>query len=230
MNQFLMKPDEVKPGSYIVQDIQAVLEFPISNFQFPKGEFALHPDSLLVKGEGSIGIDTIRQSIKFLRSTPSIGEHKILVIANFHCATKEAQNAFLKTFEEPPAYAYIFLVTPYVDRLLKTIVSRAQMIGKIPKSQFPISNNFSNSNFQISELLSMSVGERLLWLEETTKKIEDKKELKGNLLGIIDEFLLGGITKERLKAIEYAKEAKWKIEQGFPSPKLLVESLLVKLG
>ena len=210
------------PGSYIFSDIDLVFDASCFTLRVTREKLTQHLDFSLVTGEGSIGIDAIRQSAQFLRSTPSVAQYKILVITNFHLATKEAQNAFLKTFEEPPTYAYIFLVTPYIDRLLKTIVSRAITISKVKtqKSKLQLKSQ------KLEELLKLSLGERLLWLEQVLKKIDKKNDLKTELLNIVDVFLTSGVTKKNLQAIEYAKEIKWKIEQGFPMPKLLVEGLL----
>ncbi len=206
------------PGSYIFSNTDEALDASSFTFQVTRDKLLTHLDFLLVRGEGSIGIDAIRKGIGFLASTPSLSAHKILVIAEFHLATSVAQHAFLKTFEEPPFFAYIFLVTPYIDRLLKTIVSRAQVIQGVRDSKLHA------PSFMLQE---MTIGERLMWLEKIAK--EKKDEAKVEYLHILESFLQSGVTKKNLAAIKYASEAKWKIEQGFPNPKLLVEGFLVTL-
>ncbi len=206
------------PGSYIFSELEPVLNASSSALHVSPDKLLTHHDFLLVKGEGSIGIDAIRKGMLFLASTPSLSAHKILVVAEFHLATREAQHAFLKTFEEPPFFAYIFLVTPYIDRLLKTIVSRARVYQGVKDSKLHA------PSFMLQE---MTIGERLMWLENIAK---EKKDLaKVEYLHILESFLQSEVIKKNLAAIEYAKEAKWKIEQGFPNPKLLVEGFLVTL-
>lgn len=80
----------------------------------------------------------------------------------------------------------------------------------------------------------MNVGERLLWLENETKALKDKTELKQWLMKVVDGLLIEGVEllkqqKIKPEVFEYLKEAKWKIEQGFPVPKLLLEGFLLQL-
>ena len=240
-----MNIDTIMAGSYIFLHQEEVLEISSSKLNVQKGRLLAHPDFYLVTSERSIGIDVIREVGYFLRIKPIASQYKILVIENFHLATVEAQNAFLKTFEEPPPYAYIFLVTPYIDRLLKTIISRAQVITGISNFETRISKLNQNSltseasvlrrqKFKIQNLLNMNIGERFLWLENEIKGLEDKVKVKVRLLEIVNAFLNEGLllAKEgrvNLDAVEYLKEATWKIEQGFPNPKLLMEGFLVIL-
>jgi len=192
-----------------------------------------HPDVFMVQAgqELSLGIEKIREIRYVLSLAPIASSRKVIIINDFHFATVEAQNAFLKTFEEPPEYAYIFLVTPYVDRLLKTIVSRAQVMSEANHE-----SRIKNQEFdgKLQDMLAITVGERLLWLENETKALKDKAELKQWLMKVVDELLIEGIEflkqqKIKSEAIEYLKEAKWKIEQGFPVPKLLLEGFLLQL-
>lgn len=222
------------PGSYIFSHPEPVLTMVSFRLQTPPERLHIHPDFQLIRNELSIGIDIIRQASHFLRIMPALSNYKILVIENFHLATIEAQNAFLKTFEEPPDYAYIFLITPYPDRLLKTIVSRAQVI-QIQNSKLKKQTPKAQIKTQkLKEIIKMSISERLLWLESEVKDLDDKVQLKLTLLEMIDAFLQEALAplkegKFSIYAVEYLKETRWKIEQGFPNPKLLVEGFLVML-
>jgi len=216
------------PGSYIFPELDPVLETSSFMLQVSREKLSSHADFRLVREEGSIGIGAIRSVGQFLTTRPLISSSKIVVIEQFHLATLQAQNAFLKTFEEPPSYAYIFLVTPYIDRLLKTIVSRAQVMGS---SKFKVQSEKLQGKIQnVNTMQSMSIGERMLWLEQLMKSKEKGSDTKTDILTLVDELLADSIAKQNLAAIEYAKEIRWKIEQGFPNPKLLVEGFLVTLG
>ena len=86
-----------------------------------------HPDLFILKPENSIGISQIRKLIHFLNQKPFQAKHKIAIIYQADLMTNPAQNAFLKTLEEPPEACLIFLLTNQINRILPTIVSRCQV-------------------------------------------------------------------------------------------------------
>ena len=225
----------LEPGSYILTHSDQALTIASAALNISREKLHAHPDFHLVKGEGSIGIDVIREIGYILRMRPAASSYKIFLIEEFHLATEEAQNAFLKMFEEPPEYAYIFLITPYIDRLLKTVVSRAQIIEESRiKNKESRDLTLQSKDYKLKPLFEMSIGERFLWLDSLLKGIENKHEAQRTLLALIDQFLLETVkqAKERkiaVEALESFKDAKKKIEQGFPNPKLLVEKFLLEL-
>lgn len=86
-----------------------------------------HPDIITVSHEkpGTISIDEIRdQVIHDVAIRPYYSAHKIYIIPDAEMMTVQAQNALLKTIEEPPEYAVIILLTSNADALLATIQSR----------------------------------------------------------------------------------------------------------
>lgn len=86
-----------------------------------------HPDIVIVNHEkpGTISIDEIRdQVINDVAIKPYCSPYKIYIIADAQMMTIQAQNALLKTIEEPPEYAVIMLLTDNADGLLPTIQSR----------------------------------------------------------------------------------------------------------
>lgn len=72
------------------------------------------------------GVADIRQLIEEVQFTPAKGKYKVFIIDEAHMITKSAFNAFLKTLEEPPAYAVFILATTEPHKLLQTILSRVQ--------------------------------------------------------------------------------------------------------
>ena len=76
----------------------------------------------------SIGIEQIRTIIGAVSRQPFSGPRSVVTVMEAHLATVEAQNAFLKLLEEPPASSMIILVTGRADLLLPTIVSRCSEI------------------------------------------------------------------------------------------------------
>ena len=86
-----------------------------------------HPDIINIVHEkpNTISIDEIRtQLTNDVDIKPYYGPYKIYIINDAQLMTLQAQNALLKTIEEPPAYAIILLLTNNANALLPTITSR----------------------------------------------------------------------------------------------------------
>lgn len=95
------------------------------------------PDIIRVTHEkpGSIGVDDIRGQINGdIAIKPYNSPYKIYIMNEAEKMTVQAQNALLKTLEEPPAYAVILLLTTNVNSLLQTILSRCVILNMKPVS------------------------------------------------------------------------------------------------
>lgn len=89
------------------------------------------PDIITVKHEkpASISVDDIRTQVNGdIMIKPYSSPYKVYIIPEADLLTVQAQNALLKTIEEPPEYAVIFLLTENADSLLPTIRSRCVML------------------------------------------------------------------------------------------------------
>ena len=89
------------------------------------------PDIITIQHEkpGSISVDDIREQLNGdIMIKPYSNRYKIYIIPEADLLTVQAQNALLKTIEEPPEYAIIFLLTENADSLLPTIRSRCVML------------------------------------------------------------------------------------------------------
>ena len=73
------------------------------------------------------GVDDIRNLIEQVRIPPQVGNHKVYIIDEVHMLSGQAFNAFLKTLEEPPAYAIFILATTEKHKVIPTILSRCQI-------------------------------------------------------------------------------------------------------
>ena len=94
-----------------------------------------HPDLIHVTHEkpGSIGVDDIREQINDTISIrPYSSYYKIYIVDEAEKMTVQAQNALLKTIEEPPSYAVIILLTTNPDAFLPTILSRCVQLKLKP--------------------------------------------------------------------------------------------------
>lgn len=96
-----------------------------------QAESGNHPDIIKVTHEkpNSISVDDIREQVNnTIMIKPYQGPYKVYIIPQADMMTPQAQNALLKTIEEPPEYAVIMLLTENADTLLSTINSRCVML------------------------------------------------------------------------------------------------------
>ena len=90
-----------------------------------------HPDIIRVTHEkpNSISVDDIRTQVNnTVDIKPYQGPYKVYIIPQADMMTPQAQNAILKTIEEPPSYAVFLLLTENAETLLPTINSRCVML------------------------------------------------------------------------------------------------------
>ena len=91
-----------------------------------------YPDHILIEGEKSIKVDDVRALIDRLSLRPYEGGRHTVIIQGADKMTPQAQNALLKTLEEPPGDAMLFLVAEKAASLLPTILSRVRLIRFSP--------------------------------------------------------------------------------------------------
>ena len=72
-------------------------------------------------------VDDIRRLVEQVRIPPQVGKYKVYIIDEVHMLSAAAFNAFLKTLEEPPAYAKFILATTEKHKIIPTILSRCQI-------------------------------------------------------------------------------------------------------
>ncbi|MCP2043332.1 DNA polymerase III subunit gamma/tau [Pontibacter sp. HSC-36F09] len=72
-------------------------------------------------------VEDIRNLVEQVRYAPQTGKYKIYIIDEVHMLSNQAFNAFLKTLEEPPAYAIFILATTERHKIIPTILSRCQI-------------------------------------------------------------------------------------------------------
>ncbi|MCI6637288.1 MAG: DNA polymerase III subunit delta' [Lachnospiraceae bacterium] len=97
-----------------------------------------HPDIIYVTHEkpNSVGIDEIReQLVEDVQIRPYESRYKIYIVEEAGKMTPQAQNALLKTIEEPPEYAVIMLLADNPEILLPTIRSRCVTLNLKPVTE-----------------------------------------------------------------------------------------------
>ena len=94
-----------------------------------------HPDIIYVTHEkpNVISVDNIRQQVNGdIDIKPYSGDYKIYIIDEAEKMNVQAQNALLKTLEEPPSYAVILLLATRAEAMLQTILSRCVVLNTKP--------------------------------------------------------------------------------------------------
>ena len=94
-----------------------------------------HPDVQLVAvaaAKKEIGVDRVRELKRFMQLRPMLGKTKVAIIDEAPLLTLAAQNALLKTLEEPPDHSLLILVASSPDALLPTVRSRCQRLQFAP--------------------------------------------------------------------------------------------------
>lgn len=144
----------------------------------PGREYADIIEFRLLKNKKSIGVDEIKSIIEEINTKPYEGDKKVIIIHNADSMTAEAQNAFLKTVEEPPKGIFILLLCEKVENLLDTIRSRCQIyklhhLHKKDMEKFLLKKY---SNLNKDELNSMAIisdcipGKAEMFIEDSNLK------------------------------------------------------------
>lgn len=96
-----------------------------------------HPDIIRVTHEkpNSISVEDIRNQVNNdVAIKPYNSEYKVYILNDAQMMTAQAQNAILKTLEEPPQYVVMLLLTTNLTSLLPTIISRCVVLNMKPVS------------------------------------------------------------------------------------------------
>ena len=88
----------------------------------------------------SFGVDDVRNIINEVNKKPYEGDRKVLILYRCDKLTIQAQNALLKTIEEPPRGVYLILLSDSLETILDTIKSRCQIYKLTPLNKEDILN------------------------------------------------------------------------------------------
>lgn len=170
-----------------------------------------HPDIIRMIHEkpGTISVDDIRQQINSdVSIKPYSSPYKVYIINEAEKMTVQAQNALLKTLEEPPEYVVLLLLTTNVNAMLPTILSRCVLLNmkpvkddlvqkylmseiKIPDYKAQICTAFARGNIGKAKLLASS------------EEFDKVREEAVTLLKYIDEMELNEVIAAIKKINEY---------------------------
>ncbi|MGG5463123.1 DNA polymerase III subunit delta' [Clostridium sp. B9] len=123
-----------------------------------------HVDIVHYKSEkASFGVDLVRSIISEANKKPYEGDRKVIIIHDGEKLTVAAQNALLKTIEEPLTGIFIIILSKDIDSILETIRSRCQIHRLAPLSRDEINlyieDKYSNIDSELNRtLISFSEG------------------------------------------------------------------------
>ncbi len=175
-----------------------------------KIEGSNHPDVTVLKSVDSseIKVNQIREQIEdLIYLKPYEGRYKISIIDDAESMNVNAQNAFLKTLEEPPCDAVIILVCSKPQYLLKTITSRCQSLEFFRLDESAIlhaiktKSQISAENYETAARLSQGSLSKALMMDE--QLLLERKSFIDNIANIQNRSaieileLVGDISKEK---------------------------------
>lgn len=172
-----------------------------------------HPDIIYVTHEkpNVISVDNIRQQVNGdIDIKPYSGDYKIYIIDEAEKMNVQAQNALLKTLEEPPSYAVILLLATRAEAMLQTILSRCVVLNTKPVPNDLIKNYLMQKveipDYRASICASFARGNVGRAIELASNEVFD--HMKSSVLG-----LLKHITE--LETNQIAAEVKKITEEKF---------------
>ncbi len=177
----------------------------------------------------AIGIDEIRDFQHRLTLKPRDSQYSLGIIADAQKLTPQAQNALLKTLEEPPLHALVFLITPNTSILLPTILSRCQVIDLGAISMYT-KEELERCVEIIQKLRRLPFGKRLQGIDTIVKNREDATLFLDQTLFALHQLLASDIivSRELTPLIRTIVSARNQLS-GNVNFKLVIDSVFLSL-
>ena len=171
-------------------------------------------DLLVLDYEG-LTIDDAR-SIRQYASTRPNGERRAIVISA-RAIHREAQNALLKSFEDPGEGLHFFLIIPSAHLLLPTLRSRLSFIDADADHASQAPKPAHSDSISAAQFISMPYKDRLEWIKDLADDIKAEKRTKQEGIGLLKDLQAAAsekfppqahaaLHKEILSALSYATD------------------------
>jgi DNA polymerase-3 subunit delta' len=173
------------------------------------------PDIIWVSHEKptSIGVEDIRdQVIGDIQIKPYSSRYKIYIIDEAEKLTPQAQNALLKTIEEPPAYGIIILLTTNADLFLQTILSRCVQLDLKPVED-DIIQDFLIKKYQVPDYearFAVSFAQGRIGRAVSIINSKEFVEMKNHALHVL-KYANEMTVSELIDAVKYVNNYKMNI-------------------
>lgn len=179
-------------------------------------------DIIRIPEEGTVGIDMIRDFERGLSLTPRNSPAKAGVLTDIDRLTPEAQNALLKTLEEPPPHTYIIGTTRIPEALLPTIRSRMTVVRLAEAAR-------KSDSSILLKLLHQSPGVRISTIEPFVASRDDAKIFVTSLLEAAHDELHKHPTPELTACIRNLLTAQSQLSVNV-NPRLVVDNAVLHLA
>ena len=152
-----------------------------------------YPDLSVVQAdsEGStLKVDQIRDARRSLTLKPYVANYRVALFLRFQQANDNAANALLKTLEEAPSYAVLILTVDNPEQLLRTIVSRCEVLRLRPLNIEAVQKELEKRGLEVGQakLIAHISGGRFgyaLRLIENDSLLEKRDQRLNDLLTLI---------------------------------------------
>ncbi|MCL2377682.1 MAG: hypothetical protein FWC77_00990 [Defluviitaleaceae bacterium] len=148
-----------------------------------------HPDIFFVTGTKAtgIGVDDVRdQIVSRMVTQPFKYRYKIFIVDKAETLTPAAQNALLKTIEEPAAYGVFLFLAEHVHTLLPTLLSRCALVKLGETATIPSTEALALAK----EIASTIAGMDVLTTMGLYRRFEPYKESRESLASLLDMLYL----------------------------------------
>lgn len=156
-----------------------------------------HPDFFVIE-ESPVNIKSVRDMNDELFVKPLLADKKVFIVEHAEEMNIAAQNAFLKSFEEPPGYAVIILITSSVQRLLPTILSRGTKISFLPFSEKQI-EGFVSEKYSLTGARANFVARYSSGIVGRAVEICENEEVLSRRDGLIEA--IGKLSEEKISIL-----------------------------
>ena len=138
--------------------------------------------------KASFGVDEVRNIIEEVNKKPFEGDKKVIIIHEGNKLTIQAQNALLKTIEEPPKGVYIIILCESLELILDTIKSRCEIYKLTPLTKDELNDYIDKKQYDCNEEEKKSA---IAFSEGIPGRIDryfedsDLKELRDKILDLL---------------------------------------------
>lgn len=190
--------------------------------------FGIWPKNL---DRNSIGIDLIKDFIHEAQLKPFNSKQKVGIVLEADKMTLQAQNAILKTLEEPPSNTFLILCVSKIENLITTIRSRSKIFEFYKKDK--LINNETVTKLMNSDIIKrFDFVEKLLKEKDTYIKQEKISSLLKNLLVYHRNLLIKSDHNDKNKTLKniYLIETTQKAISKNVNTRLALENLFINIS
>lgn len=187
----------------------------------------VHPDVVHIYPESaSIKIEQIRKLILDIAQKPVEGKRKFYILHQAHTMTPQAQNALLKTLEDPFTESTVVLLSSNIKQLIPTVISRCQVrdFSQEEKSSLSI-----DTRQRIAEILLHTVQTTELYeISTLVKELSERDEKAEEILEFIISLYRDVLVAKTNSSVAVINQDLESIISKFAS-KLTVKAIIMSL-